>query len=244
MTLFSPTHICFLTATVAFLVLSCYAVSRMSRTGQNIMFVLAALLCAGGIFYRYGMGLSTDGELTLGTLATQMLQVCNFNFVLVILMLIPRCEIARQYSVMFSMFAAMTTFISIPGDWTNRMWYEPTVLNSWLNHLFAIALPMWMVAARRLKPRREYISRVLGCVLVYFTVAYIATAALRVTGVIAPDKSFSFIFDTGNVPILNFLWSVIPYSYFYLLPLMPLLYIFFRLLAIAFRRYETCYYHL
>ena len=64
MTRFSETHLMLFMATVAFIVLTMYAVSKMPRWGQNVMFVLGALCCAGGIFFRYGMGLSIEGGFT------------------------------------------------------------------------------------------------------------------------------------------------------------------------------------
>ena len=93
---FDGTHFLFLAATLAFWAVSSYAVSKMSRKWQNVMFVFAALMAAGGIFFRYGMGMNFDSTITLKTLALQQMQVCNFNFLLVMLMLVPRFELARQ----------------------------------------------------------------------------------------------------------------------------------------------------
>lgn len=239
MTAFGMTHICLLMATLAFLALSCFAVSKMNRWGQNVMFFIAAALCAGGIFYRYGMGLSFEGGLTWKTLALQMLQVCNFNFLLVILMLVPKFELARQYSVFFSMFAASTTLFSISGSWANYNWYDATVLNSWLNHVFAIALPLWMVAAKRLKPEKKYLWWVTALVLVYFTAVYGISEVLIQNGIITPQNSYSFIYDTGKIPVFVWLRELIPYPYFYLLPLVPLMAGFFWLLAKLFKNYRT-----
>ena len=101
---FDQTHLVLLMLTVAFVALTMYAASKLSRRGQNVLFVVGAFLCTGGVFFRYAMGLSfSPGKLNIQTLAVQMLQVCNFNFVLVLLMLLPKCELARQYSIFFSM---------------------------------------------------------------------------------------------------------------------------------------------
>ncbi|MBO5867876.1 MAG: YwaF family protein, partial [Oscillospiraceae bacterium] len=175
---FDTTHIILLAVTAAFALLSCYAVSRMSRRWQNVTFVFGAFMVAAGIFFRYGWGLTFGGEISWQTLGLQMLQVCNFNLILVLLMLVPKFELARQYSVFFSMFAAFTTLVSIPNVWQNHLWHSPEILNSWLNHVFAICLPLWMVAARRLKPRREYVLPVTGCVVGYFSVVAALSALL------------------------------------------------------------------
>ena len=172
MTMLSTEHICFFLATIAFLVLTSFAVSKMPKLWQNVMFIIAAVLCMGGIFYRYAMGMSFNNGINLKSLAIQMMQVCNFNFILVILMFIPRFEIARQYSIMFSVFAACTTFVGLPSEWAEHNWYDITILNFWLNHVFAVALPIWMFAARRLKPKKEYAFKITICVVAYFTVSF------------------------------------------------------------------------
>ena len=244
MVMFDTTHLYLLIATAAFLSLSAVAVSKMPRILQNVMFFLAAFLCAGGIFFRYGLNLSFDSGFHWQTLATQMMQVCNFNFILVILMLIPGFELARQYSVFFSAAAACTTFVSISSAWATHNWYDLTVMNSWLNHVFAVALPLWMVAARRLKPKKEYILPVSVLVLAYFTVSYIVTTVLMNAGILPEDTSFSFIFETGKIGLLDMLWDLIPVPYFYLYPMMLLMVAFFWVWARLFKNYKTEPYHL
>lgn len=236
---FDTTHLMFLTITLAFWVLSSYAVSKMSRKWQNVMFAIGAIMAAGGIFFRYGMGLSFDGGFTFQTLAMQMMQVCNFNLILVLLMLVPRFELARQYSVFFSMFAAFTTLVSIPNVWENYHFLDLQVLNSWLNHVFDIALPMWMIAARRLKPRREYVWKVGACVFGYFTVVAAISTLLIHLGVMTAAHSYSFIFTTDGIGIFELLRSWIPLPYFYLYPIFPLMIGFFYLWAWVFRKYEV-----
>ena len=217
-----------------------WLISKLNRKWQNVMFVVGALLCAGGIFYRYGMGLSFEGGFTWKTLGLEMLQVCNFNFILVLLMLIPKFELARQYGIFFSMFAASTTLISLQSNWATMNWYDIQIMNSLLNHVFIIALPLWMLAARRLKPRKEYIWRVAGSVFIYMTVVAIIVTVLMNNGIITEKPPhYSFIYDTYGIEVLDFLWWLIPYPYFYLYPLGPLMVAFFYFLAWAFRNYEV-----
>ena len=239
MKVFGSTHILLFLSTVAFLVFSMWAVSKMNRVCRNIAFVFAAFICAGGIFFRYGLNFSFTGEIYWQTLAVQLLQVCNFNFILVILMLVPKFELARQYSIMFSMFAASTTLVSVPSDWATRAWNDPYVLNSWLNHTFAIALPLWMLAARRLKPRRDYVWKVTVCVIVYFTTVTAIIPILRENGIISPTKSFSFTHSPEGIGVLEWLYRLIPFPCAYLLPLVPIMVGFFLLLAKIFKHYHT-----
>ena len=237
---FSLTHIIFLVCVVAFLAGTMWLKSKLNRKWQNVMIVIGALLCAGGIFFRYGMGLSFEGGFTWKTLGMEMLQVCNFNFILVLLMLIPKFELARQYSIFFSMFAASTTLVSLQSNWATMNWYDLTIMNSLINHVFIIAVPLWMLAARRLKPRREYIWKVAGSVFIYMTVVAIIVTVLMKNGVITdPTPHYSFIYDTYGIEVLDFLYWLIPCPYFYLYPLGPLMVAFFYFLAWAFRNYEV-----
>lgn len=235
---YDSTHICFLVATVGFLVLTTFAVSRMSRFGQSLMITLAALLCSGLIFFTCGMGLTWEGGVNWANLARQMLQVCQFNMILVLLMLIPKFELARQYSAMFSMFAAMTTFVSIPDFLASYNWYDAEVWTFWAFHVFAIAVPLWMMASRRLKPRKEYVLPVVLCVFAYFTIVYMVSATLIAFGHMTVETSHSFIYKSGNTFPLKQLYDLIGVPYFYLWPLIPVVYIFFRLQAFLFRNYE------
>ena len=172
-------------------------------------------------------------------LAIQMLQVCSFNLILVILMLVPRLELARQYSFFFSMFAAATALVSLPKSWAALDWYAPTILNSWLNHVFAIALPLWMLAARRLKPQKKYILPVAGCVVGYFVIVYGCTEWLHAVGRLPEEKTFSFVYDPGGVALLEWLHKVIPIPLLYLVPLIPAMVGFFWLLTWLFRNYKV-----
>lgn len=234
---FGKEHLCLLISSVIFLVITCIIVHKMSHKSQNIMFIIGAIICAGGIFYRYAMGLKINGGINLQTFALQMLQVCNFNFILVILMLFPKCEIARQYSIYFSMFAAATTFISIPKSWANYDWYSQTIINSWINHLFAVALPLWMVCAKRLYPQKKYIIPVSICVFCYFTFVYICSHFLINNNIITEKNSYSFIYNTDEIKLFEFLYNLIPYPYFYLLPLFPFMILFFYVLEKIFNKY-------
>lgn len=239
MTLFDNTHLIYLGTTFVFLASTMYLVSKLNRKLQNIMFSIAAILCSAGIFYRYGMGLNFTTDINWKSFALQMLQVCNFNFILLPLMLVRRFEGVRQYVIYFSMFAASTTLFSLSHDWANKQWYDPVILNSWLNHTFAIAGPLWMVSARVLKPKKEYILKVTCGVVVYFTIVWIVSNILINNNIISPDKSFSFIYNTLGVPILDLLYKLIPYPYFYLYPLLPIMIIFFYGFAWVFKKYKT-----
>ena len=228
-----------LLTTVAVITGVAWIVRRLPRFGQNFIFFCAAIGCSFGIFYRYAMGLSWEGGINLRPLLMQFLQVCNFNFVLMPLVLIPKLKIVRQYVLFFSMFCAATTLLSPSGGWSALEWYAPTILNSWINHSLIVALPIWMVAAGRLRPEKKYVLPVTGCVFLYYTVSYIVSEVLIANELMTLATSHSFIYLPGKIGILEFLYRLIPYPYFYLYPLIPLLAAFFFLFAWMFERDEV-----
>lgn len=237
---FDQTHLILLMVTVAFIAATMFAASKLSHRGQNVLFVLGAFLCAGGIFWRYAMGMTLSfANLCWDTLTMQMLQVCNFNFLLVLLMLVPKFELARQYSFMFSMFAAATVMLSIPKRFADGPWYDPDFLNFWLNHVLAIALPLWMMAAGRLKPQKKHILPVAGCVVAYFLVVYACSEWLMDAGKLALEDTFSYVYNPEGVGLLEWLYKLIPVPCFYLAPLIPAMLAFFWALAWMFRNYNV-----
>ncbi len=238
MKLFDTTHLLFLIATILFLLSTMYLVSKLNRKWQNIMFIFATLMCSGGIFFRYAMGLEFTLHLNMRLFLVQLLQVCNFNFILLPLMLFKRNEIARQYSFMFSMFAASTTLIALSKDWRNLEWYDINIINSWLNHTFAIALPLWMLSARLLKPKKEYILKVSILIVLYFIGSYVIQELLKSKEIISMNANYSFIYGDQSIFIFDYLYKIIKMPFFYMLPLLPILILFFIVLTKIFKKYS------
>lgn len=237
MTLFSFTHIIFLLLTIVFILSTMYLITKLNRKWQNIMFIFAVLMCSGGIFFRYAMGLGFH-KINIETLLIQMLQVCNFNFILVPLMLIKKNEIARQYSFMFSMFAASTTLFALSKDWANLNWYDINIINSWLNHTFAIALPLWMFSAKLLKPKKEYILKITIMVIIYFILSFVIQEILKASNDIYSSLNLSFIYGDKSIFVFDYLYKLISLPCFYLIPLIPFMILFFIGLTKIFKNYK------
>lgn len=218
------------------MVLSCLAIAKMPRRWQDVMIVISVVICSSAIFYRYGMGLSWEGGITWKTFLLQMMQVCNFNFILLPLMLIPKFKLARQYSFYFSMFAASTTLFALNNNWGGANWYEPVVFNSWLYHSFAMICPLWMFASGRLRPERKYLIPVSASVFGYFSIVYAISEVLKGVGIMAENQSFSYIYNTDGIPILSTFHKWIGVPYWHLAPAFAIVVAFFCLLSLPFTR--------
>ena len=237
---FSKEHITFLILTIIFMVGSCYAVSKMSRKWQNVMFVFAAVMGAGGIFFAYAMGHRFIWEWNVEVLLVQTLQVCNFNFFLLPLMLIPRLEIARQYSIYFAMFAACTTLFSLPDSYAAMALTDRALITFLSNHVFAVALPLWMLSAGVLRPQRKYIGKVTIAVVSYFSLVFIISTLLEEFcpkyGPTEYSCKFSYVHEAHNMPILTQLYDLIGIPFVYLIPMIVMMVGFFYLVSLPFNR--------
>lgn len=243
MKLFSLTHILFLTLTIVFLVLTSWAVRKMSRKWQNFMFILSAFLCAGGIFFQFAMGLSFTDGIRLKPLLLQLMQVCNFNFLILPLCLVPKFKFLRQYAIFFSMFAVLTTLVWPNGDWANLPWNDIRIINPWLNHTFGVACPLWMMVSGRERPVRKYVLPTAIAVCVYFTLVYVITEILLKAGVVPAGTSFSFVHEAQGIPLLGPLREAIGLPYFYLFPVIPLLVAYLYMFESLFVRPLNLLYH-
>ena len=235
----SLTHFIFLAVSIVFLVGTSFAVNKMPKKWQNVMFIIAVVIGSGGLFFRYAMNCSFDGTLRIDTLFIQTLQVCNFNFILLPLMLVPKFKLARQYSVYFAMFAASTTMFSFPKSYEVYNWYDIEVINFWCNHVFAVALPLWMMCAKRLYPDRKYIVKVTICVVLYFTLVFALTEWFMAVGILPKGSSFSYVHDPKGMPIITTLYELIGGPYVHLLPLFPVIVGFFYLWSLPFNKNKS-----
>lgn len=236
---FGLAHFGYLLFTIIFLLLGVLIVRKSNRFVQNIIFILIVILGSGGIFFRYGLNLSFSNKINIKTLATQMLQVCNFNFILLPTTLIKKNELGRQYLFYFSGFAAATVFFSFSSALYRYDWNSIVVVNFWLNHLATASLPLFMLVSGRFKPRKEYILKVSICIVLYFCFSALGSLYLMRYQNYPRERTFSFVFTPEENFILEFLYSIIPLYFFYLTPLLPILIGIFYLLARVFKNYQV-----
>ena len=236
MTIGGSAHITMIVCSVILSVLLFLIVKYASDKIQNIIITTIALIAVVGIFFLHGTRYLTT--LDLVWLLKQMFQVCNFNFILLPLALFKRNELARQYLFYFSMPAALSTFVTYPSDVEGSMWYSVICLTFWINHLFIALTPILMIAAKRFKPRIEYIPKVLLCIVVYFASAFAANFIINGWS-IHGGSNLSYTMSAGSIMILKPLFRLIPIPYVYLLPLLPLFALLFYLVALLFKKFNT-----
>ena len=235
--MFSLYHNLYIVATVVFLVVGVLVMGKLPRWAQNIVFLALVIVGSGGVFYRYALNLG-DGSFNLKRLLIQMLQVCNFNFVLLPLCLVPRFKIARDYLYYFSMFAACTVFLTYGPRIVQYGWDSPIVVNFWINHVCVVAFGLFLPASGRYLPTRKNIPIVSILVVAYFVVSFLgSTYLIKVEGWKVED-TFSFVYTPEGNPVFEMLYKWIPVPLAYLLPLVPFLVGWFYLVEFVSRK---CY---
>ena len=193
-------------------------------------------MCVFGIFFLHGTRYFTD--FTLDNLLIQQLQVCNFNFILLPLCMFKRNELARQYLFFFSMPMALSTFVSYPGDVESSMWYSVVCLTFWVNHFLIVMVPLLMLATHRFKPRLEYVPKVILCIFAYFAIAFIGNYILNGFA-IDGAHNHSYTMGAGSIMLLKPIWEIIPIPFVYLLPVAPLLFLLYLLIAKLMKNYRV-----
>lgn len=213
-----------------------FVVKYSSKKVQNLIIGLAILVCVMGIFFLHGTHYGTSFDLK--NLLIQMLQVCNFNFILLPLCLFKRNELARQYLFFFSMPMALSTFVSYPSDVEGSMWYSIKCLTFWINHFLIAIIPLLMIATKRFKPRREYVLKVVLCILCYFLIAFIGNYVLNGFSIDGPHNH-SYTMESGAIMLLKPIYNLIPIPFVYLLPVGPVLFVLYLFITKMFENYKT-----
>ena len=238
---FDQIHLTYLSITILFYIIGGIVMRKSNKVVQYTVLIIMTVVVMFGIFFRYAMGLNFHtniNDLNFKILAMEMLQVCNFNFILLPLALIPKIKLFRQYLLFFSIFGAMTSLISVPSSFKSLDALNISIINSWLNHALTVGIGIFIIASRIDKPRIKYIIPVTIGVFIYFSVVAIISYYLIRKGVIMPENSFSFIYDRGKTAGFSFFYKICPVDYFYLYLIFPILIGFFVGLGYSFKKYK------
>lgn len=237
MTIGGTAHILMLVATLLIIVILMFIVAKSKKIVQDIIITFFIALGTFGIFFLHGLHRGTQFDIL--NLLRQMLQVCNFNFILLPICLFKKNEICRQYLFFFSMPAALSTFVAYPSDVQQAMWYDIVCLNFWIDHACIVIVPLLMIASKRFKPEQKYVKIILICVVAYFLMAFVGDWALNEFSFENIHYNYSYTMNDGGIMVLKPIYKLIPIPFVYLLPLAVPLYFIFWLEAYCFKNYQT-----
>ena len=229
-------HMLMVFASIVISIVLFFVVKKSKEKVQNAIIYTLVGICAFGIFFLHCTKYFTDFD--LGDFLIQMLQVCNFNFILLPFCLFKKNELARQYLFLFSMPMALSTFVSYPSDVEGSMWYSVVCLTFWINHFLIALIPILMVATKRFKPRREYLLKVMLCIFIYFSIAFIGNYVLNDFS-INGAHNHSYTMGADSIALLIPLYDAIPIPFVYLLPMGGLLLFVYWIVVKLFNNYSV-----
>ena len=234
MTIGGTAHMTMILASIIIGIVLYIVVKLSNEKVQNGIIYTTMGICVFGIFFLHGTRYFTTFDLK--NLLIQMLQVCNFNFILLLLCLFRRNELARQYLFFFSMPMALSTFVSYPGDVEKAMWYSKVCLTFWVNHFLIALIPILMIATKRFKPRIDYVPKVILCILIYFLAAFVGNFVLNGLAIYG-EHNHSYTMGADGILLLKPLYKLIPIPFVYLLPIVPVLFLVYFVVAKWFTNY-------
>lgn len=237
MTIGGTAHILMILSSIVISVALFLVVKYSKEKIQNIIIYTLTFICVFGIFFLHGTHYFTDFDLP--NLMIQMLQVCNFNFILLPLCLFKRNELARQYLFYFSMPMALSTFVTYPSDVEGSMWYSVVTLTFWSNHLLIGLIPFLMIATKKFKPRKDYVLKVSACVFGYFAIAFMGNIILNNFDFNNIVHNHSYTMGADSIMILKPMFALIPIPFVYLIPILFVLTFIFWLESKLFEKYKT-----
>lgn len=232
----SFSHIMMIVSSIIAGVVLFFVVRLVDEKFKNMIIAILVCGCMMGIFFLHGTNYGT--EFDIRNLLIEMLQVCNFNLILLPLCLFKKNELARQYLFFFSMPMALSTFVSYPSDVQNSMWYSVVCLTFWLNHFFIALIPILMIAARRFKPKKEYVLKVIFCVFIYFLIAFMGNYILNGFSIAGPHNH-SYTMSPDGIMLLKPIYKIIPIPFIYLLVIAPILLFVYICVSKLFENYRT-----
>lgn len=217
-------------------VLLFFLVKYSNEKVQNSIIFALSVFCMMGIFFLHGTKYGTT--LDLKNLLIQMFQVCNFNLILLPLCLFKRNELARQYLFLFSMPMALSTFVSYPGDVSGSMWYSIVCLTFWCNHFLIVMIPILMVATKKFKPQKQYLSKVIVCIFTYFLISFVVNYILNGFHLYG-NHNHSYTMDPGGIMILKPIYDIISIPFVYLWPVLIILILLYSAVIKIFEKYKV-----
>lgn len=165
------------------------------------------------------------------------LHMCAYNSVLTPVLLLTKNKTLGNLLPLFATGAAIAlVFNSIQAEYTVLSF---TFFSYYATHTLGVAIPFLVLSLGIVKPHPRYILPSLGVTLGIYTVSHFANLiinnyleqanVLDWQGLLIQVNYMFSIHPQGN-PLLLLFWSIIPYSYFYMLCALPIIIIYFALL--------------
>lgn len=233
---FTPTHIATIIIAIVFPILLYHLIKNKSEKTQRIVLFLFSML--GPItmlneIIRYAPMQSI--------LVYLPIHLCSINAILTPILICTKNELIGNITPLFSIGSGLAViFNTIQADYSI---FSLVFILYYSSHAMGCALPFLMAKLGLVKIRPKYILPSVGIIFLLYTVVHfiniwINTACLE--GNIVDgfgdliQVNYMFSISTQGNPALEFFWSIIPYEYFYMLAVFPIIVVYYLILNIKY----------
>ncbi len=229
---FTPLHIATLVFSICMIVALFFILRKKKEKTQRLVLFILSLTAPAAVIYNL---------VVWGPQSTVLeylpLHLCSINAVLLPFLVWRKSDFLGNLLPVYSIGAvAALVFNTFQADY--RI-FDHVFLMYYFPHTFEFGIPMLMLALGLVKIKPKYIAPCVGITFVMYTGIHFinellndyleAMQYLDSAGNIIQVNYMYSLSPMGN-PALEFFWNLIPYEYFYLLAVLPVLAVAYTLM--------------
>lgn len=227
-------HFIVIIFSLLFIISGCIVIPKLKKRTQTIIFWILALSSSLVTIWRF-VFLFDDYEIDVIFKLT--LQICNFNFLILPLACIKRFKLIRHYLLFFQLVGALLMYFFYDQYLAATSLLELESLTYWYYHLIPIALPIFMIAAKRFKTEKKYVFPTFICMISYFYLVTVGNSHLMTYRGYSIQNTYSSMFFTNENSILEALYDFLPVPMLYLAPIYLYLLLTWYVVCYLFKNY-------
>lgn len=221
---FTPQHIISLIISLAIAFGLHFILRNKKEKTQTIVLFCLSLIGPIALLHDLFWGLQTSVLLYLP------LHICSYNAILTPILVWTKNRFLGNLIPLFGVGAALSLiFNTVQAHYTV---FSFVFLFHFLSHTLGYCIPFLMFSLGHVKPHPKYIFPCVGTTFGLYTLSHFAN--LIVNGILKAQNvldsagelyQVNYMFSLGHAdnPALAFFWSLIPYEYFYMLAVLPII---------------------
>ena len=223
---FTPIHLTTLIIALLIPFALHFALRGARRRTQTVVLFIISLIGPFSLIYDIVLwGIPTSPLLYLP------LHICSYNALLTPILVLTKNKFLGNLLPLFSVGAAFALlFNSIQAEYSLT---TLVFLSYFLSHTIGTCLPFLMISLGHVRIQPRQILPCIGGTLAIYTASHFANVAIiehltakGLTDYVQYINYMFSIYPQGN-PMLEFFWSIIPHSYFYMLMVIPIVAVYF-----------------
>lgn len=232
---FTPQHFISLVVSLALSVSLHFILRKKSDKTKRLVLFILSFLGPIALLHDMSWGLRTSMLLYLP------FHLCSFNAILTPILVWTRNRFLGNLIPLFSVGSALSLiFNTVQAEYSI---FSFVFLFHFISHTIGYCIPFLMFSLGLVKPHPKYILPCVGTTFGLYTIAHFvnlfvneilkAQNILDSTGTLY-QVNYMFSLDPQGNPVLVLCWNLIPYQYFYMLAVIPIIALAFGSMNIGF----------